>query len=83
MGAVEWAGVLGVAGVRTRHRSQEARFPQVEQPVGHEPLQPRFAPERPGEVRRSCLDVTRAKLELGWEPAVELRDGLRTILAGL
>jgi UDP-glucose 4-epimerase len=45
--------------------------------------QPAFEPERPGEVRRSCLDVTRAKRELGWEPQVQLRDGLRTILAGL
>jgi UDP-glucose 4-epimerase len=44
---------------------------------------PLFEPERPGEVRRSCLDVTRAKLELGWEPRVSLQDGLRTILAGL
>jgi UDP-glucose 4-epimerase len=44
---------------------------------------PRFEPERPGEVRRSCLDVTRARRELGWEPRVQLRDGLRTILAGL
>jgi UDP-glucose 4-epimerase len=44
---------------------------------------PDFAPERPGEVRRSCLDVTRAKRELGWEAQVSLRDGLRTILAGL
>jgi UDP-glucose 4-epimerase len=44
---------------------------------------PEFAPERPGEVRRSCLDVGRAKRELGWQAQVELRDGLRTILAGL
>jgi UDP-glucose 4-epimerase len=44
---------------------------------------PRFEPERPGEVRRSCLDVTRAREELGWVPQVALRDGLRTILAGL
>jgi UDP-glucose 4-epimerase len=50
---------------------------------GYEPLRPSFAPERPGEVRRSCLDVTRAKRELGWEPTVGLREGLRTILAGL
>jgi UDP-glucose 4-epimerase len=48
-----------------------------------EPLAPRFEPERPGEVRRSCLDVTRARDELGWEPQVQLRDGLGTILAGL
>jgi len=45
--------------------------------------EPRFASERPGEVRRSCLDVTRARQELGWEAEVSLRDGLRTILAGL
>jgi len=44
---------------------------------------PTFAPERPGEVRRSCLDVARAKHELGWEPQMDLRDGLRRILAGL
>ncbi|MGZ4169197.1 MAG: NAD-dependent epimerase/dehydratase family protein [Solirubrobacteraceae bacterium] len=44
---------------------------------------PVFAPDRPGEVRRSCLDVTRAREELGWEAQVGLRDGLRTILAGL
>lgn len=45
--------------------------------------EPAFEPERPGEVRRSCLDVTRAREQLGWEPQVQLRDGLRTILAGL
>jgi UDP-glucose 4-epimerase len=45
--------------------------------------EPLFAPERPGEVRRSCLDVTRARTELGWAPQRELRDGLRGILAGL
>ena len=44
---------------------------------------PMFAPERPGEVRRSCLDVSRARLALGWEAEVELRDGLRRILAAL
>jgi UDP-glucose 4-epimerase len=42
-----------------------------------------FAPERPGEVRRSCLDPTRARDELRWEAEVELREGLRRILAGL
>lgn len=47
------------------------------------PPEPEFAPERPGEVRRSCLDVTRARQELGWEPGVTLDDGLETILARL
>lgn len=39
-----------------------------------------FAPERPGEVRRSCLDPERARTELGWEAEVGLRSGLRRIL---
>ena len=44
-------------------------------------FEPEFAPERLGEVRRSCLDVTRAKRELGWEAGGRARDGLRAILA--
>jgi UDP-glucose 4-epimerase len=45
--------------------------------------EPVFEPERLGEVRRSCLDVSRARRELGWEAEVQLRDGLRTILSQL
>jgi UDP-glucose 4-epimerase len=41
---------------------------------------PVFAAERPGEVSRSCLDVSRARQELGWEAATDLRAGLRRIL---
>ena len=39
--------------------------------VSERPLPaPQFEPERPGEVRRSCLDVTRARTELGWTAEV-------------
>jgi UDP-glucose 4-epimerase len=44
---------------------------------------PEFAPERLGEVRHSGLDPSRAARELGWQASVELRDGLRRIIAGL
>jgi UDP-glucose 4-epimerase len=44
---------------------------------------PEFASERPGEVRRSCLDVSRARRDLGWEGETELREGLRRILEDL
>lgn len=43
-------------------------------------VEPEFAPSRPGEVQRSCLDVTRAREALGWDAQVELEDGLRRIL---
>ena len=45
--------------------------------------EPEFAPARPGEVSRSCLDVSRARAELGWTAEVGLREGLRRILAEL
>lgn len=45
--------------------------------------EPSFAPARAGEVQRSCLDVTRAREDLGWEATVSLRDGLRRILKTL
>jgi UDP-glucose 4-epimerase len=43
-------------------------------------LTPSFEPERPGEVRRSCLDPGAAREALGWTAEVGLDDGLaRTI----
>jgi UDP-glucose 4-epimerase len=44
---------------------------------------PAFLPGRDGEVSRSRLDVTRARERLGWSPELDLREGLRRILAGL
>jgi UDP-glucose 4-epimerase len=44
---------------------------------------PEFAPERLGEVRRSCLDVSRARDELGWTAQTQMKDGLRRTLASL
>jgi len=42
--------------------------------------EPRFAPPRPGEVRRSALDGTKAAQVLGFTPQVPLREGLaRTV----
>jgi UDP-glucose 4-epimerase len=35
------------------------------------------APERPGELQRSAIDVSLAERELGWRPERELADGLR------
>ena len=38
--------------------------------------EPRFAPERPGDLRRSVLDASRAERELGWQARTTLTDGL-------
>jgi len=37
----------------------------------------RFEAERPGDLRHSLLDVSRAERELAWRPEVSLQDGLR------
>jgi UDP-glucose 4-epimerase len=46
-------------------------------------FEPEHAPERPGEVRRIALDTSRARAELGWEPRVELGEGIERTLASL
>ena len=43
-------------------------------------FEPEFAPARPGEVLRSCLDVSRARTELGFTAQTQLVEGLRATL---
>ena len=44
------------------------------------PDEPEFHPPRLGDVRRSCLDNSRAGSVLGWQPNVALKDGVaRTV----
>ena len=40
------------------------------------PREPALADLRPGELRRSCLDASHARSELGWAPQIALADGL-------
>ena len=50
-----------------------ATAPEAPLSVGH-------APEREGEVARSCLEVSRAERQLGWRAEVGLEEGLRRTL---
>jgi len=38
---------------------------------------PTFAPPRPGDLHRSVLDASRARIALGWEAQTPLEEGLR------
>src|SRR2546423_1835902 len=40
-------------------------------------LEPQHGPGRQGDVYRIALDNTRARQELGWEPRIQLEEGLR------
>ena len=44
---------------------------------------PVHAPERPGDVRRIYLDISRARDELGWTPQIDLREGITRTVAAL
>jgi nucleoside-diphosphate-sugar epimerase len=44
-------------------------------------VQPEYAPARPGEVRHSLADCSRAREALGYEPRVGLREGLALAVA--
>ena len=44
--------------------------------AGIEPRPPQFALERPGDLRRSVLDVSRAERKLGWRAETRIADGL-------
>lgn len=42
--------------------------------------EPRYAPVRQGEIFRICLDISRARAQMGWSPLIPLNDGLaRTV----
>ena len=43
-------------------------------------LEPRYEPTRAGDVPHSLADVSRARRDLGYEPAVDLREGLKRTL---
>lgn len=42
----------------------------------------RLQPERPGDIRHSCADVSAARRVLGFAARVELPEGLRSLLGG-
>jgi UDP-glucose 4-epimerase len=73
-------GVLNVgSGVET---SVAVLFAVCARIAGAE-VDPVYAPERAGDIRRSVVDPGRAKAELGWQPELALEDGLRETWAWL
>jgi nucleoside-diphosphate-sugar epimerase len=44
-------------------------------------MEPRYAPARTGDVPHSLADIGRAREGLGYEPSVDLREGLRRTLS--
>ena len=51
-------------------------FEAMRQMIGAS-VQPKYAPSRPGDVRDSQADITKARRLLGYEPIVSFEDGLQ------
>ena len=44
--------------------------------AGHSDLEPIYGPGRPGDVKHSLADISKAKVLLGYDPKVSVREGL-------
>lgn len=65
-------------GVRTTLLELLARIAEA---LGRPAPEPIFEPERPGDVRHSQADPTRAAERLGWRARISLEEGLRDTVA--
>jgi UDP-glucose 4-epimerase len=71
------AGDNGATGCCNVGTGRETTVLELAETLG---LEPKFEPERTGEIRRSCLDPSAAENMLGWRARVSLREGLRRTL---
>jgi UDP-glucose 4-epimerase len=69
------AGVFNLGTGRTVSIRELATIVMRLAGLGGEPL---YGPPRPGDIRHSAADVTKAKL-LGWQPQMPLEEGLRRL----
>src|SRR4051794_24441222 len=77
------AGVTGEINIGTGRESSVLDIVEVLKELAPEEadrFEPEFADARLGEVQRSCLEVSRAREELGFEAQTDLRAGLRATL---
>lgn len=51
-------------------------YKQIAEILGRPDAEPVFEPDRPGEILRTRLDISKAGRVLEWQPNVALRDGL-------
>ncbi len=63
-----------------REVSDRQIFELVRSAVGAT-VEPILADKRPGEIDRICLDSSRARADLGWEPTVALEEGIARTVA--
>lgn len=77
------AGKTGVYNLGTGiETSDQQIFDMVCRSLGYKG-DPEYAPVRKGEIYRICLDYSKAKIELGWQPLVPAKDGIAHTVSSL
>src|SRR5439155_17821902 len=72
--------VQGIYNIGTGQETSVNELYQRLQAVMRVERSPRYAPARPGEQRRSAVDIQKAERAMGWHPEVALPEGLaRTV----
>jgi UDP-glucose 4-epimerase len=79
--ALEHPEAAGEYNVGTGRASSVLDIVAALAPYATAPFEPRFAQARSGEIEHSCLDVARARADLGFAARVDLADGLRRTVA--
>jgi UDP-glucose 4-epimerase len=75
------AGKAGAFNVGTGVQTSTARLLEILQDAAGTAIEPRQEELKEGELRASALDASRIERELGWNPTVEVADGLRDTFA--
>jgi UDP-N-acetylglucosamine 4-epimerase len=47
--------------------------------ISNQNIQPNYGPERTGDVKHSRADISNIKSDLGYEPSVYFKDGLKEV----
>jgi UDP-glucose 4-epimerase len=76
-------GTVGTFNVATGIETDVLTLWNVLKAAASSEVEPLMADLRPGELRRSCLDSSRAQRELGWRATVPIEEGLRRTYAAL
>lgn len=75
--AIESGLSYGVFNVGTGRQTSIIELSEFLSQIFNMHLDPVFRPPRPGDIRRSCADITKIEDALGWRPETGLKDGLR------
>jgi UDP-glucose 4-epimerase len=71
------SGKAGTFNIATGEETDVAAVWRTLSEIAGRQIEPRLADLRPGELKRSRLDPSRAERELGWRAEVPIEDGLR------